>query len=174
MLILKPILITRVYEHLIKPTAEKIFNIDGLRYTNYQSSLRIESSKEDIKNISTSINDTMNNSEDINSLLELPRVKEAAKLAQAIKMDGNTALIIRELGNIAKKLNSIENNHIDTDYIENLPEKGWYIFDNNNVEIGKITKVDEKKILYINSEDHSTEIIYRKDFDNMSYTSAPF
>lgn len=85
----------------------RIFDIQGLRHTEYSSSLRIDSTKKDIIKIAQSIRETADpNNKDVNSMVRLANIR-AAEPPSATELSGETSLILSSLKTISSRLDAI-------------------------------------------------------------------
>lgn len=89
---------------------DKIFDIQGLRYAEYDESLRIDSVNKDIGKITSAISETAAiTGKDMNSIVQLAGIKTAEVPAgQTISSD--TKLILSTFANFERRLTSIEGN----------------------------------------------------------------
>lgn len=87
---------------------EKIFDIQGLRYTEYDETLRIDSVNKDISKITSAISETADGgSEAMNSIVQLAGIKTAeAPKNQTISAD--TRLILSAVSSFDKRLDMLE------------------------------------------------------------------
>jgi len=87
---------------------EKIFDIQGLRYAEYDDTLRIDAVHKDISKITSAITETAaSKPEDMNSIVQLAGIKTAeAPKGQTISAD--TQLILSTLSSFDKRLENIE------------------------------------------------------------------
>lgn len=73
---------------------DKVFDIQGLRYTEYDESLRIDTVKKDIDKIYKSITETSSNtSESVNSPIQLAKIR-AAELPEGRTISADTKMIL--------------------------------------------------------------------------------
>lgn len=87
---------------------DKIFDIQGLRYAEYDESLRVDSVTKDIGKITSAISETATTTDkDMNSIVQLAGIKTAEVPAgQTISSD--TKLILSMFSNIEKRIEGIE------------------------------------------------------------------
>lgn len=87
---------------------EKIFDIQGLRYAEYDETLRIDAVNKDISKITSAITETATGgSEAMNSIVQLAGIKTAeAPKSQTISTD--TRLILSALSGFDKRLEAVE------------------------------------------------------------------
>lgn len=87
---------------------EKVFDIQGLRYCEYDSNLRIDSVEHDIVKIASAIDETFTASgNSINSIVTLARV-QAPSLPAKTEVSTETQVIINAVNALSKKIESIE------------------------------------------------------------------
>lgn len=87
----------------------RVFDIQGLRTVEYDESLRIDNVKNDIEKINSAIIETINNSNDINSIIELLGLKKPAMIKET-KISHESSLIIDTLNQLSNRLSKIEEN----------------------------------------------------------------
>ncbi len=135
---------------------EKIFDIQGLRYYEYDESLRIDTVQKDIVKISAAIKDTANPGENsFNSVVQLAGI-QAAEVPAGQKVSADTQLILTSLSNLEKRLDivdvrsrSVEKYFIieeDKVLFEDNSE-GWIgdpIFDSRGRNLGKMVDIHPK------------------------------
>lgn len=94
---------------LIKDTrTEKIFDIQGLRYTVYDDTLRIDAVNKDSQKITEAIRETGKNlSENHNSVVHLAGLK-VAKVPEGQTISPDTELVLSAIGEITSRLQSVE------------------------------------------------------------------
>ena len=89
---------------------EKIFDIQGFRYAEYDHTLRVDSVQRDLDKIAKSLTDTASSSQaDINSLLQLLAI-EPASLPQTHQLSSDTSLILGAIKDLSMKLLTVESN----------------------------------------------------------------
>jgi hypothetical protein len=106
---------------------EKIFDIQGLRYAEYDESLRIDAVNKDIVKISSAISETAKSSDkDLNSIVQLAGIKTAEVPAgQTISPD--TKLLLSAIGSLDRRLQTVEE-RIDPEQLHFIVEKDKVIF----------------------------------------------
>lgn len=119
---------------------KNIFDIEGLRYTEYQSSLRIDDTLSNIQDIKKCLNETRDKKEDMNSLLDLLSIKESAKLVKPSELDGNTALIMKAIDSLASKVSKSEYGKFETTWQDTYEHVkiGNYVYNQNDKLLGRI------------------------------------
>ena len=85
----------------------KIFDIQGLRYTEYNHVLRIDDVEKERDRIKQSITETAENSHDINSMIQLLGV-QAAPLPNKVEISNETSVILESLKDISLRISNIE------------------------------------------------------------------
>lgn len=95
---------------LIKDTkTERIFDIQGLRYTEYDYALRVDLVQKNIEEIAKNVKDTMSPKPgDINSLIQLLSIKPAA-IGNPLDISAESKLILDAIAQIGTRMNKIEN-----------------------------------------------------------------
>lgn len=92
---------------------DKIFDIQGLRYTEYDESLRIDSVQKDKDRIKDSVIETKFASQDsINSVVQLAGIKPA-KMPKQQTISPDTQLLLSAIGSIEKRIQYIESMQIN-------------------------------------------------------------
>lgn len=87
---------------------EKVFDIQGLRYAEYDESLRIDSVQKDITKISSAIQETAKSGADgLNSVVQLAGIKPAdVPAGQTVSPD--TQLLLSAIGALERRIDSFE------------------------------------------------------------------
>lgn len=86
---------------------EKIFDIQGLRYTEYDHALRIDSVKKDLEKIAAAITETASGRpEDVNSVIKLAGLRPA-DLPVRGEVSGETQLIMAAINSIEQRVAAI-------------------------------------------------------------------
>lgn len=87
---------------------EKVFDIQGLRYTEYDDSLRIDSVNKDISRISAAISETATASEkDMNSVVQLAGIR-AAEVPAGQTVSADTQLLLSAIGALERRIETVE------------------------------------------------------------------
>lgn len=87
---------------------EKVFDIQGLRYTEYDDSLRIDSVQKDVSKISVAITETAKvNENDLNSVVQLAGIK-TAEVPVGQKVSPDTQLLLSAIGTLERRIDSVE------------------------------------------------------------------
>lgn len=88
---------------------DKVFDIQGLRYVEYDDSLRIDTVQKDIAKISSAIQDTASaNGKGVNSVVQLAGIT-AAEIPAKQLVSGETQLILSAIGSLERRVDGIEN-----------------------------------------------------------------
>lgn len=86
----------------------KIFDIQGLRYTEYNQTLRVDDVIKDADSIAKSIEHTAKpNAKDVNSLIQLLAVKPATR-PNNVELSNETSVILESINDLAKRISSLE------------------------------------------------------------------
>ena len=97
---------------------EKIFDIQGLRYTEYDETLRVDSVAKDIAKLTAAITDTATVSEsDFNSVVRLAGIKAANVPAEQI-ISGDTKLLLDAIGALEARVRVNEDDGSGHGYFE--------------------------------------------------------
>lgn len=87
---------------------EKVFDIQGLRYTEYDDSLRIDAVNKDVARISAAISETATASEkNLNSVVQLAGIK-AAEVPAGQTVSADTQLLLGAIASLEKRLETVE------------------------------------------------------------------
>lgn len=88
---------------------DKVFDIQGLRYVEYDDSLRIDTVQKDISKISGAIQETATaNGKGVNSVVQLAGIT-AAEIPAKQQVSGETQLILSAIGSLERRVDGIEN-----------------------------------------------------------------
>ncbi|MBL0077444.1 MAG: hypothetical protein IPP41_16575 [Rhodocyclaceae bacterium] len=87
---------------------EKVFDIQGLRYTEYDESLRIDSVQKDIARIASAVTETAKSGADgLNSVVQLAGIKAAdVPVGQTVSPD--TQLLLSAIATLERRMDSVE------------------------------------------------------------------
>lgn len=114
----------------------KIFDIQGLRYTEYDHSLRVDSVQKDIKNISKAIKETATiEQSSFNSVVHLAGLK-AAIMPEDQSISPDTQLILSAIGSLERRIESDLRSKIDNGHFQIIDDK-VYFKDSSEAEIGE-------------------------------------
>lgn len=87
---------------------DKIFDIQGLRYMEYNQTLRVDAVQKQVKELSKVIRETMKaKGQDINSLVQLLGVKPA-KLPSQVELSSETSVILSAIKDLSNRITSLE------------------------------------------------------------------
>ncbi|NVN61920.1 hypothetical protein FGL97_01475 [Pseudomonas putida] len=96
---------------LIKDTiTSRIFDIQGLRTTEYSHTLRIDEVQADLSKIALALSETAAAPNDINSMIQLLGT-QPAQLPHKIEVSEDTSLILASLNDISSRISNLESNH---------------------------------------------------------------
>lgn len=159
-----------------------IFDIQGLRYTQYDENLRIDNIQRNIKSIVDSIKETTApSSSDVNSFVRLLNIS-AAKKPDPKEIPQDTLLILDYLGKIEKRLNSLElnrmtpRNYPSKEVKDLVTEKGTFSVGDeiwlDGSDAGIIKSITNH---YITLQHNRKEKILKiEDFVDSNYSTLPF
>jgi hypothetical protein len=141
---------------------EKVFDIQGLRYVEYDDSLRIDTVQKDIAKISSSITETANaGAGNLNSVVQLAGIK-AAEVPAGQTVSPDTQLLLSAIASLEKRIEDKENGsqralkffHIEGDKVifsdKTEVELDNEVFDSRGDSIGVLVDIhpaDEKIFL---------------------------
>jgi hypothetical protein len=140
---------------LIKDSkTQKIFDIQGLRYTEYNDALRIDEVQKECIRLQTSITETAESPHDVNSMIQLLGVKPA-QLPNKLELSNETSVILESLKDISTRISSIESmKQSKTTTSIDLRESNtnsrrtteMHVVNGEPFKIGDILYIDGKKI----------------------------
>ncbi len=100
-----------------------IFDIQGLRYTEYSDSLRADLVENELSGITKALRKTAEaNSDDINSVVQLAGIT-AAEVPDQKKISSDTQLILSAVSGLSKRLDGVEKQKFDSSRIFGTPSK---------------------------------------------------
>ncbi len=152
---------------LIKDSrTEKVFDIQGLRYTLYDETLRVDSVEKDISKIGQSIKETAASEErDLNSIVKLAGI-HAAEAPRRTEVSSETQLILNALHSIEARVSNIESIKSPQYFISpsppasqaqarGVPFRLGDIVENQNLDIkGRVTRLNSAaKSFRVTTED---------------------
>jgi hypothetical protein len=137
---------------------EKIFDIQGLRYAEYDESLRIDAVNKDVVKITSAIIETKNSSDkDLNSIVQLAAIK-TAEVPPGQIISSETNLLLSAIGTLDRRLQTVEE-HIEVDQAHFLVEKNKVTFaDGTEAELGDLVFDNGKHVgalMGVNREEQS-------------------
>lgn len=136
---------------------EKVFDIQGLRYTEYDESLRIDSVSKDIGRISSAISETATSTDrDLNSIVHLAGMK-VAKLPEGKKISPDTEIILSAIGSIERRLNHVESRAAASDSYFVIDPRGAVLSSGERVSVGEKLYVNGKLAGLITGMDFRTQ-----------------
>lgn len=95
----------------------KIFDIQGLRYTEYNHILRIDTVQKNIEEIARSVEETEKAiGTDINSLIQLLGVKPAT-LPKNVELSDETSVLLSAIKDLSARIASLENHQPTTEFV---------------------------------------------------------
>ncbi len=144
------------------------FDVSAFRYSEYNSTLRIDHVQNEVNNLAKAIKSTVHSENDINSIVQLLQI-EPAKIGDKTELSTSDTIIIKMIKDLSAKINgdtsinqnentslSLDSNEINI--INNLPMKislsdavspnmihncNYYDFYYGNKKIGKIFNYDK-------------------------------
>jgi|GEM_PF-1568714 len=137
---------------------DKVFDIQGLRYTEYDESLRIDSVQKDVSKISASIKETAASKVgSINSVVQLAGIK-AAEVPAGQTVSADTQLLLSAIATLERRIETQESSQKQQRFFSTANDKtifsdsteailGTDIFDGNANLIGSLIDIhpaDEK------------------------------
>lgn len=170
---------------------EKIFDIQGLRYTEYDETLRIDAVNKDKSKIAASIRETVEASPgDTNSIVRLAGIR-AAELPAGQKISGETELILSAVGALDERLRRVERpnpfssnrryftvyeNRVNfgVDGIDDFGEIGEDIYRSGEL-VGKLVDVNHKRqCIYLEMPDGKVTEIQANSLIAKGMNTIPF
>lgn len=176
----KPVVLVR------DKVTDKVFDIQGLRYTEYDSSLRVDSVQKDIDRIAKAIQETAaSNQNDINSVIRLAGIKPAEMpIDRAVSPD--TQILLSAIASLERRLEPPDNRREEMKFFvvqkdgnvvfrDNTEAKlGDEIYDAECREIGKLVDVrPAQERIYIQKTDGNVEAFSIRS-KGMSADDIPF
>ncbi len=169
---------------------EKVFDIQGLRYSEYDQSLRIDTVHKDIEKISLSIQETYDDKEkSINSIVALASV-QAATIPDNTVISAEAQLILSALNSIGSKLNykqtSDKDDQINGFYFNGNKvvfndgsegDIGSEVYDEHHNLFGVITRIDLKHdgvYLHLRRNDGQILVVSSRSKTAWKLTEMPF
>lgn len=164
---------------------DKVFDIQGLRYTEYDHTLRIDSVHKDISKISEAIRETANNkSDNINSVVQLAGIK-AAEVPATHHVTAETQLVLSAISSIEKMLMPAEyknnklyfstSDNVVTFHDETTCYIGDTVFNHMAKPIGKLAKIFGKEERIIIHGDDGYSYSYKAhDISSKELSGLPF
>jgi hypothetical protein len=122
---------------LIRDTrTDKVFDIQGLRYIEYDASLRIDSVHKDVAKISTAIKETATAGDPgFNSVVHLAGIK-AATVPQQQEISPDTQLLLRAIGSLESLVERLDGGSTDTRKFFEVSENAALLSEGLHVTLG--------------------------------------
>lgn len=165
---------------------DNIFDIQGIRYVEYDSRLRIDNVCLDVEKIKKSILSHKNDSLESYSVMKLAMISSSAKLPERDGITGETRIILNTLKSLDDKIKNITiNNQVEL-YEENEFVKkvnidneafsvGDTVYDNERDELGTILKINIKRREMLIRRTDSRLVRYSfKQLVDSRITTVPF
>lgn len=166
---------------------DKVFDIQGLRYIEYDETLRIDSVQKEISRISESVLETSNHDDKvINSVVQLAGIK-TAEIPDQKTVSLDTQLILSAIGSIENRINSIEDRqNINKRYFsisdgrvifseDDAVKVGESIFDRHSNPVGILVSIDQQNDrLMIRSDNGKLYNFGQTAAKEKGFTSIPF
>ncbi len=107
---------------LIKDGRTKsVFDISGLRYSDYSSSLRADLVRRDVDKLASMLRETGENGAGMTSLMSLVQI-EAASMPQPVPVSDDSKLILQQLHELSRK---VESTSYAANFNRNVENKRW-------------------------------------------------
>ncbi|MBH2650397.1 hypothetical protein [Serratia ureilytica] len=147
---------------------ENIFDVQGFRYAQYDSTLRIDNVKNEILKISMALTETYEANSDINSIVQLLQI-EPAKIDNKTELNEGDTVLFRAITDLKESIESltIKQSRLDENLsknrkinlVKNIKNKGleigedYYLLDDNRnaITYGKFEEIDY----------HNNELVFR-------------
>lgn len=167
---------------------EKVFDIQGLRYTQYDYSLRADLVKAEIIKIAEAMKETAHaNPTDVNSVIQLVGIN-AAKITNPTELSYEATLLYHSLQDISMRLTKVEDN-IDPNSAPHFKGLERLVTPNGKVftvgqdlwldsdQLGVIVAVFANAVVYENSDGKDDAVLIEKlssnNYSSMSRNDAP-
>lgn len=153
---------------------EKVFDIQGLRYTEYDDSLRIDSVQKDVSRITAAISETANaGAENLNSVVQLAGIK-AAKVPEGQIVSPDTQLLLSALGALERRIDTVEGKGRSTVRYFHIEDDKVFFADGTKGEIGDSILNDDFLIIGTLVDIHATgdKIFIRQESGQIAAYSA--
>lgn len=122
---------------------DKIFDIQGFRYLEYDSSLRIDEVEKTISKLSDFIKNTHDNKDtEINSVVQMLGI-EPATLKNKVELSEENSVILNAINNLSKKINKLE---ISSDLKINHVR--------SNINIGRSSDIKNENVDFLIGSDY--------------------
>lgn len=135
---------------------ENIFDVQGFRYAQYDSILRIDNVKSEILKLATALKETYEANSDINSIVQLLQI-EPAKIDNKTELTASDTVLFRAIADLKESVEKISAatdgsiNKRKFTFNRTLSNLGlsrgtkYYIKDSNGVEFGTFINTDYQK-----------------------------
>lgn len=160
---------------------EKIFDIQGLRYTEYDESLRVDTVLRDSDRLAAFLRNTAT-SEDVNSVVQLLGVRPA-EMTQSIQLSKETSVLLSAVEDIGRRVRTIEKDisgfpaftPVNTlELVDGTTARlGETIYDSSGAEVGKLLGFTTETII-LQSKDGGLTRIKRNSAEYPGLTMIPF
>jgi len=148
---------------------DRVFDIQGFRYYEYNSSLRVDEVDKDINHITENIISTFEKKDGLNSLIEILGVTSPL-LDKKIEISQDTTLILQAIGDLNQKILKIENTSIaksnprivEIPYDLNKPEFNYFDFKTGDkVYHQRFGEGEISNISFINDEPAKVSVVFK-------------
>lgn len=166
---------------------DKVFDIQGLRHTEYDGSLRVDSVQKDIDKISKALNETASaSSNDINSVIQLAGIK-AAEVPDSRTISSDTQVLLSAIAALERGLDQSESHankgtkffHMEDDKVvfsdgsEAL--MGESVYDGKANEIGEIVDIyPASEKMYLKNKEGKITPFSASSIKSRGLTIIPF
>lgn len=114
---------------------DRVFDIQGLRTIDYDSSMRIDSVQRDVANITNAIRETLAPAEaDVNSLVSLLGLQKA-QLSNKSEISAETRLIMNSISDLSQRISQIEDQTTPLDSFLRPPSQKIIHFSSNEIAV---------------------------------------
>lgn len=126
---------------------EKVFDIQGLRYTEYDESLRIDSVQKDIARIASAITETAKSGADgLNSVVQLAGIKPAdVPVGQTVSPD--TQLLLSAIATLERRMDSVEIRDRSTSRYFRIEDEKVVFADGSEAKLNDLVMDRESKLV---------------------------
>lgn len=166
---------------------DKVFDIQGLRYTEYDSSLRVDSVHKDVDRIAKAIQETAaSDPNDINSVIRLAGIKPAEiPVGRAISPD--TQILLSAIASLERRFEQSDSREEELRFFiiqsdgriifEDGSDAGLgdEVYDANYKEIGKVFDIrPAQNRIYVQKTDGDVEVFSAFSIRTKGMTALPF
>jgi len=122
---------------LIKDTnTDKVFDIQGLRYTEYETALRIDTVQKDIAKIAAAIKNTAAANDGFNSVVQLAGLKTAT-VPEKQEVSPDTRLLLSAIAAIDRRLDAVDSRAKSIDRFFSIVDGAVRLGDGSQVRLGE-------------------------------------